>query len=292
MRLSRFLLPGIVVLATGPFVGCATLKVQAPYDSFVCYNSTFTQCVERAQTGKLRALQHDTVVHLAQSNFIYQDPDAGKTVSTGDNKYQCAYGTVPYTQALDPTKQSPAVFVSPVLLREIAEQGLRLTRAREICARLVQGYGFQRQIVALQDELAKHQMGAAILGSEVEHDRNNHLEVGWRRTTQTELDKFGHPIGITIGEGERKSKDTATEAAEKIRSAYKVQVFDIEQKQQFEDANLAIELHLRELARQLFILDRAFVVSSVTYRPIDYETGAWVKQGTVVLRTRQLRSQR
>jgi hypothetical protein len=53
---------------------------------------------------------------------------------------------------------------------------------------------------------------------------------------------------------------------------------------QFFDANLGIDLQLRELARMLFILDRSAAPDSMSaLKNTGYGDGAWVKQGTVVL---------
>lgn len=40
--------------------GCASYQVQAPYDSFVCYKSTFNQCLNSAQSGQFKVWQQNT----------------------------------------------------------------------------------------------------------------------------------------------------------------------------------------------------------------------------------------
>lgn len=150
--------------------GCATIKIQAPYDSFVCFNSTFNDCANSAQAGSLKTLPGPHRL-LATGGYVFDDPDAGKLPSTTDKKYQCTFGITPYAQTLDPGKPSVAVFVSPVLLREIGEQQVRLTRARTACERLIQTYEYQQQVLALQDKLSMNQKAIAILSDEVESER-------------------------------------------------------------------------------------------------------------------------
>lgn len=276
-------------------VGCAVNRVQAPFDSFVCYNSTFNECLGRAQSGRLRTLQMSAFRNLAVGSFaagsnsaVVEDPEAGQTLSSGDTKYQCSYGNIPYAQTLDPDRRAAAVFVSPVLLRQIGEQQLRLTRARTSCARLLQAYEFQVTIIARQDELAVAQKATAVLSSEVESERAAKDAVGARGLNATEQAQFG--LGaIAVRDALKLSRENVVSIGETLRTMYRTQVLDVDFKRQFEDANLAIELQLRELARNLFVLDRS-IAPDATRRllPVGYADGAWVEQGTVVLTTKQL----
>jgi len=59
---------------------------------------------------------------------------------------------------------------------------------------------------------------------------------------------------------------------------------DVDYKNQFDEANYAIDVELRQLAAQLFILDRSvFRATDKSLQPAGHSTGSWVRQGTVVL---------
>src|SRR6266851_1363423 len=104
-------------------------KVQAPYDSFVCYNTTFEACATSVQGGAIKILHDRTYsrqrpsrgVSLLSTKYIIEDPDAKKIVTTTDTKYSCQLSEIPYAQKLKPSILATAVFVSPVLLRQIDE---------------------------------------------------------------------------------------------------------------------------------------------------------------------------
>src|SRR5207245_870042 len=120
--------------------GCSVNEIQAPYDSFVCYNSSYDHCLTEAQHAQLKTYLKGSFASLDRSGYKVEDPDANKPpiTSTADNKNHCNMGTIPYTQTLDPKQLGSVVFVSPVLLSQIGEQLVKVEHAREACLRLVQ----------------------------------------------------------------------------------------------------------------------------------------------------------
>lgn len=278
--------------------GCASNEIQAPYDSFVCFKSTFNHCLDGAQSGQLIKLHTNLKTAAVNKPFgaafkpfatggggIVTDPDAGKVVSTKDAKYQCQYGTIAYTQTLQPDLIAPAVFVSPILLRQIGEQQVKLGKIRTACARLVQAYDHQQDIQAAQDRLSTNQRAITMLSAETEFERLTKDAFGARPLTAAELVLYG-VTGGGVRDALRTSRENSVTVGEQLRAMYKTQVNDIEYKKQFEDAALSIDLQLRELARSLFLLDRSIAPASPQQLTRQgYEDGAWVKQGTVVLAT-------
>ena len=296
-RLARLTLAvGVVVLST-LLTACSAYKVQAPYDAFVCFDSTFNHCYGTAQSGQLKTLYTTSFARLAATPGgsvvppILIDPDALKEFASKDTKYHCQFGAIPYTQTLQPDQQAPAVFVSPVLLRQIGEQQLKLARIRTSCQRLLQAYDYQIDILVLQDKLSVAQKATALLSSEVEQARLLKDGFGSRSLTQSEGTQYGVNPG-PLRDELRAIRDNAVAIGEQLRNMYKTQIVDVDYKKQFDDENLAIELQLRELGRSLFILDR----STVQYQqhrllPSGYVTGSWVKQGTIVLSSHGWRHQ-
>src|SRR5206468_4005733 len=59
-----------------------------------------------------------------------------------DGNHECEYGEIPYTSTLKKDATVPIVFVSPVLVSEVAEQFERLRLVRDVCELLVDTYNF------------------------------------------------------------------------------------------------------------------------------------------------------
>jgi hypothetical protein len=272
---------------TGALAESEGFKLQAPFDSFVCYNSSFKQCLNRAQAGQLKTLSQASYKQKdgapAMFGVVAPDSDAGKVPPTKDGTKRCYYGTVPYTLTLKEDAISPAVFVSPVLLRQIGEMQIRISRARTACARLIQAYDHQAEISAVQEGLAKAQVAIGWLSSELESDRLRKEGYGGRLVNAEERDKYHVPPSHLFEALQYSRTTNSIPRQEELRGLLKKQL-DMDYENQFFDANLGIDLQLRELARMLFILDRSAAPDSMSaLKNTGYGDGAWVKQGTVVL---------
>jgi hypothetical protein len=261
-------------------------KVQAPFDSFVCYDSSFARCAEAVQATQLNAFHRAAYPKFASTHFRFKDDQSGLQHKTSDGQYSCQYGAVPYKQKLNPSDAAAVVFISPVLMSQIGEQDLRLKRVRDACDRVIDAYEYQLQILGLQDQLSVNQDGVNYFSSKIEGDRNVKQQFGLDALTDQEADQYGATHGLKFYEALTNARRDAASKSDSIRALYKKQTLQVEYKKLFDNANLAIDLQLRELGRELFVLDRAIVKADRTYPPIDgYETGSWVQKGTVVLRT-------
>lgn len=334
--------------------------MQAPFDSFVCFHTSFDDCMKHSQGGELATFtatttkargstrehqqsqliaytrphvtgpQHRyaarvrTTLKLPASQggpeqsittpestatptlaaelegVFFRDSDANATRTTQDKKYKCGYGEVPYAQKLDVKRTTDAVFVSPVLIRQIGEEVLRLQQVRLACDRLIEQYDTDVKLTAAQDLLMKFQRAVADLSAYAENAR-----------VARELRKGAPPKGATLGddtidpedatmygiEGTPSTADAlllsrsnVSNASESLRTIQKTQVLDVEYSVKFDQVQIAIDLQSRVVARMLFLLDRSVpdsdIYNSNTVDP-KYLTGAWVKQGTVVFDARQ-----
>lgn len=282
----RLVSAGLLLTSSCALEGCAAEKVQAPFDTFVCYDTTFDGCLKTAQAGQLK-LFHDNAYQAAYGkagagNFD-DDPDAGKTVATSDAAYTCVYGSIPYTMNLKRDQQAPAVFVSPLLLRSLGEEHIKLQQIREACARLVQSYNYQMTVIKQQNSLATLQKAQERLAREITTEEYNRDSVGERIVSASEQQ-------ICAGGGAARDclasvTDQIYDTSEKLRPMYITQLTTVDYAKQFKDANRAINLQLRELARQLFVLDRSLADVTAGGHPDHrgYEDGSWVRQGTVIL---------
>lgn len=66
-----------------------------------------------------------------------------------------------------------------------------LSRSSTSCARLVQAYEYQLDILALQDQLSVAQKAISQLASEVEHDRYAKDAIGTRTLSPGESAQYG-----------------------------------------------------------------------------------------------------
>ena len=285
---------GLAVILSVALTSCATIenstKLQAPFDSFVCYNKSFGACLDQAQAGQLKAFHETTYRFQIRKTNAPGDPDpaAGKIIQSKDGKYKCDNGTVPYNPTLVSDVVAPAVFVSPVILRQIGEMQIKVARARTACERLIQAYEYQIDILVVQDQLARSQKAVALLTAELESDRSNKDGFGSRALTPDETSRFGVQAS-SVRDALRSSRSTSVDQGETLRAMFKTQTTDVEYKKQFADANLAIDLQLRELGRTLFILDRALAPDwAAGLKQTGYRDGSWVRQGTIVLAKRRL----
>ena len=260
--------------------GCATKLVQTPFDSFVCFDSSFNECLNQAQEGQLRTLT-DNVLRTSNANpsFIVNGED-GQVVRTVDEKYSCDLGKVPYNQSLAPDRRSSIVFVSPVLISEVSEQHMRLQQVRRSCQRLIDNYNFQREVFETQETLAKMQRGSSFLSALIEKERlgSGPYPVGGNAFGPEP--EMGIPDQKTEREALHSTREQAIQANERMRIRMRERSFDTDFRNQFDDANTAIQVHLRSLARTLFVLDRSAPAQAFRAHSGRYPSGSWVKQGT------------
>lgn len=268
--------------------GCATTttgKIQSPYDGFVCFDTSFNACLGKVQQGQVQQYTTKTFSTGRRQILALGSPDDGKIPTTSDKKYECRYGTVPYQSALQRDQAASVVFVSPVLLRHIGEQQLRLDKIRSSCARIIETYESQLEVLRMQDQISLQQGAIALFSGEIEGARNAKEGYGGRKVTSDEKTTYGVPDS-TLAEALAYERAQLVKSGETLRSQLKKQAMDVDFKRQFEDANLSIELQLRDIARNLFILDRAVVQAQPGARPDGYADGAWVRQGTIVVKHR------
>jgi hypothetical protein len=272
-----FCLPLLLGLAC--LVSACATSVQAPYDAFVCFNASFNSCLAQAQSSRLKSFVSTAFPRL-NSGPIIADPDAGKHEATKDNKYSCDYSSVSYSQKIKPDDLYGIVFVSPVILNEVGEQQILITQARDGCHRVVQAYDYEGDVLKLQDQLSTTQSSQSRLSAIIDAQRNSKDGVGG--------DADPKPVtGETPGTSERDAlqaaQTSAVGLAETLREKYKDETVNITFAQRFEDAQRQIDAQLRELGRELFVLDRATVDqgngNAVRGR---YSDGSWVAKGTIV----------
>jgi len=248
LGLSVLLISTISILLPG----CATKLVQSPYDSFVCFDSTFNECLNQAQDGQLRSLT-DNVIRASneQPNFTVSVDNSSQVIRTVDEKYSCDLGAIPYAQRLDPNKKSSIVFVSPVLLSEVSEQQMRLNQVRAGCQRLIDNYNFQREVFETQETLAKVQRGSSVLSARIEKERLGSGPYPVGGTPFGPEPEMGVPDQKTEREALHSTREQAIQANERMRVRMRERSFETDFRNQFDDANTAIQVHLRNLARTL-----------------------------------------
>lgn len=275
--------------------GCAsipgTYEVQAPYDSYVCFNSSFSECLRSPQMRNANRFR-ETVYgkFFVGGTATVRDPDAGIVKSTSDGKYQCKNGRIPYAQSLAQAEPAPVVFVSPALLDQIGEQITRLKRIREGCLRTLAAYNFQLTVLAGQDQESAGQKAVQYLTAKVEYENIQPWSGVNVALSSSEISQFGLPTGQSwnVADALVSQRNSITATSDQLRKQTKAQAMNVDYKQQFEDAQLAIDVQLREIANELLSLDNALAHSpdrEVAQR--YYEDGTWVQKGSVVLAVRR-----
>jgi hypothetical protein len=150
---------------------------------------------------------------------------------------------------------------------------------------LVASYDNQLEVLVLQDELSAAQKASSELSNITDTQRLSTASIGNRALTAEEANRFNLPNTTNVRDAFNAVRTRVANAADVLRERSKVQVIDVEYQKSFADANLLMQTHLRELDRELFVLDRAMVRDSATpWRANGYVDGAWVEKGTVVLK--------
>ena len=295
MSRERFCLSGLcsALILLG---GCASIpgihEVQAPYDSYICYNVSFSECLQRPELSTANVLRRRIYSGVFAGNTVtVRDSSAGTVTRSKDGKYQCNNGKIPYTQTLPQTERATVVFVAPSLLDQIGEQMVKLQRLRTICLRALAGYDFQLAILASQDQQAAAQKAVQYLSAKAEYENITlNTTVNTNVTlTPLEVTQFGlpplNPSGQPwdVADALKAQRNLVTQLSEQLRNSTETQTLNVDYKQQFEDARLAIDIQLREVANELLALDSAAVTTSDDVVKRYYENGAWVQKGSTVL---------
>ncbi len=345
--------------------GCAgpRFPTQAPFDSFVCFNSSFADCASRSQSGQLKKLgeradesrtglnkiQHEQMAVFQQGLSLPAAaahkkphgvsaagaPSAAKPVAaiangnghptrqvspgetsqvippvivldgvlvndleksapprvTGDKKQSCKYVAIPYTQEIVPTRITSAVFVSPVLIRQLGEELIAVEQSRLACDRLVEAYDAQTLTFSEHEKLAEYQRGVSELTAWVERRRiGKEFCDAAKKTTFENCDiddddvvSYGLEKKTNAADALDISRENVIDENDKLRALSIDQTLSQDFGLRFVDMQIAMDLRARAVARTLFLIDRSVVGTSLDGVKADYADGAWVKQGTVVL---------
>jgi hypothetical protein len=225
-------------------------------------------------------------------NEIVQDDAKDIVRQTADKKYSCSYGKIPYEQQIKPDLALPAVFVSPVLLRQIGEDVLRVNQARLACDRLVENYDTQVKMLDGRDSLGKYQRGVGALSAFVENARVSQQKeksgklIGAEPLDPDEVTAYGLSGPTNVADGLWTSRTNVIEEEDALRRMSRAQVTEVDYGLRFLDVQMAVDLQARALARTLFLLDRSVASADVANIRTDYKSGSWVQQGTVVFFSR------
>ncbi|TCG08855.1 hypothetical protein BZM27_09395 [Paraburkholderia steynii] len=267
--------------------GCAVFgiekDVQAPFDAFVCFDASFNDCVKTINVGDINSPISDDGTPIFDEKFIVQDKDSAKELTSSDGKYRCEYGKIRYIQKIDVTQRTLIVFVSPIVLNQIGESVLRLNRSRESCKRLIQTYEFQLDLLKLQDSQAFYQVQVQYLSAQIENENLKAAKIGTGPLSGSTNPQIKQP-GIDEATVLLQARKSVTGFAEQIRNRYKTQTLEVDFQKQFSDGQTLIDTQLREISRELFILDRSTrpLGPEIFHERDRYITGSYVMQGTVV----------
>jgi hypothetical protein len=269
--------------------GCAVLagnRVQAPFDSYVCTNKTPLECASMLDPKKLTSgLKFLKSSKSHEKPFDFSDTDADKQVFSEDKKFHCDYGHAPYKQLLDVNLRASIVFFSPIALSQASESLFKVTRARETCQRLIAAYDNQLSILAVQDNQAAQQAWVQYLTAEIEGLSLLKNDLGKDFISDDALAAMHMPPGYhnSVRFALHDVRGWLTYETTKLRALYRDQTVNVEYGKQFVDAQTSIELQLREMGRNLFLLDQSSLTFDGTIVARFYRDGAWVRQGTDVL---------
>ena len=263
-----------------PVTAGESYRVQAPFDSFVCYDVSLVEC-SKSITG-------------TPDNFLFTDLNGGISKKTSDGKYGCDYRAILYKQTLSYNAPSAVSFYSPPLISQLNDGLRKLDRARESCNFLVETYNSQLMLLKLQDEQALSQLQIQYLTSRIEETGLS--TIGGEEICPADganLDQ--RCINVVDGNltivtdtntvrGElRKQRDANTKLSEKIRNMLRDQTVNSDYKKQFTDAQFLIDAQVSELNRGLFVLDRAKPnIANGSVSDKVYDSGSWVQQGSHV----------
>lgn len=267
--------------------GCAVFDiekdVQAPFDGFVCFDTSFKDCVKTISVGDINSPVADDGTPIFDEKLIVQDKDSAKELTSSDGKYRCEFGKIRYVQRLDVTQRVDIVFVSPIVLNQIGESVLRLNRSRESCKRLIQAYEFQLDLLKLQDSQAFYQLQVQYLSAQIENENLKAANIGKGPLSGSTNPQSKQP-GLDEATVLLQARKSVTGVAEQIRNRYKAQTLEVDFQKQFSDGQTLIDTQLREISRELFILDRStnLLGTEITRKRNRYITGSYVIQGTVV----------
>lgn len=263
------------------------IKIQSPFDAFVCVKSSYDGCLKRIQAESLHRFVSLAYKQPSYASIRTQDK-ADTETKTADGKYSCHSGVIPYSPKMNLTGVVSIVFVSPLLVSQINEQQLRIDKARDSCLRYIQAYDYQVSLVKQQDAIAVLDRLRAKIVAEMSADRADHekyqgtYSVGQRALATDEVAASGLAAGTTISQAARQLEDAIYGLSETVRDNSKHQVLDIDFARSFADAQLLTDSQLRELGRELFVLDRAAPKYSGRIHMRGYDDGSWVQKGTVV----------
>jgi hypothetical protein len=273
---------------------CAPLQggyeVQAPYDSYVCFDASFLQCLESAQVRhEYSLLRHAYGRVFVDGTVKIRDPGANTVTISTDKKYQCRNSNVPYTQSIRQSELASVVFIPPALLNQIGEQMVQLDRLRRNCLRTMQAYNYQQKILPTQDAESAAQKSVQYLSALVENENispNASVNLTLSSTQITQYGLAPPPAGqnLKLADALLAERNLSTQSADTLRTQAETQAINVQYKQQFDDAQLAIDAQLRQLGSTLQALDGAVVMLPKAEAGQQYYTnGSWVQKGSVVL---------
>lgn len=269
------------LLVTFSSAKAETSTAQAPFDSYVCFDSTYPECVTKSFGANAKYLLNDTRWRIGLDGTPFLS--LSSFPKTADKKVGCILpedSPVRLT-TLDFRRKYAVIFFSPSHLLQLEEAARAVDRAWLACERLVDAYHHQQLVFKNQDIYAEAQEYAQRLSSDIERFTLEGSTINWPLVNLSDGRRLGYPQVLTLRRGDAHSVAKVIRESERLRS------LEVEFPNQAKDLTALYAATLREFTKVAFALEVAgmnFPQSTEKSRRKLILDGAWVVKGREIVR--------
>ena len=300
-----------LLLSIGQHAAAQKTEIQAPIDSYVCFDSTYLDCAKR-NVGNLKELLGSRIrVVPAPVNELDLELDV-RLPTSDDGKVECTQYSGWHPPRLNLAYPFKVIFLSPEYLLQLREAARRIEAAFVACRHLVARYQAQSTLIEIQDRYAiasdefqllqtQWQVRSIAIGEFTDHATcrlnygfkaqypdpralNNCIKLktipDWREGFETHEGK----TWLKIHDGLAVLKLETLQHARDLRQHAR-ETLVAESVRQGKELSLALESSITDMYRVLLAMTTMAVTSSKKGSRLVSED-SYVTRGTVVLRLR------
>ena len=275
---------GILLFCTGAsafiFGDKVERAIQAPFDSFVCFETSLANCAKRALGGNYAHL-----IDGPGSPFSWKDESGGKVSTSTDGAVSCSLGGAVKTPKVDVNLVRDVVYFSPVTLLQAKEAIEQLEIRRAGCARAINIYESQSKFLALQDRQSRSQSAVAYFSSLTENKNLGATKIDYGPVAAGDLARFGMTNHTNIVEALLAARKDGVLTAEAVRDSMKAQAMGPEVKTQITDLQRTISLQVGDVEKLMFPLNLAVGDIAKPKKQL-VPNGEWVLRGATIASVR------
>lgn len=276
------------------------LQLQAPFDSYVCFESSFEECARRTLEENFSVLMQSEHWYIEGSGSVLPRSIRNMESSSHDGVIKCGSNGSSYKPTLNMRIRYPAVFVSPMLLIQLDDAFQRVVNVEIKCNQLIHAYYAQVELLELQDKQTIAQTGIHFFSAAIEAKSFELSKVEYPDAKENDLARFGinRKDKVKINDALLLSREAHLNYSQELREQTKKHMLSVEFPSQAADISNQHKQAITDLVRAFLALDASVSKINIARNKKGeivgsraVESNQWVSRGQAILRYKAAKTQ-